>query len=196
VIYAVGKSFTPRGHCAGASGGTPGNPPDAAISLTRLNTGSGIAVVDKRLVPRWLPPVLPPLLISAGVPRRETAQTKKPRVGEAFKLRFVAPERFRPVIRSDSRYVNSSRAFLAVLNFELNVLAFSQGFEAVALDSGEVYKHIFAAVSRGNEAKTFRFVEPLNLTFNLCHLQNSLDCFLCLAGNLDKTDTLLLEALI
>ncbi|ABV12294.1 hypothetical protein CKO_01153 [Citrobacter koseri ATCC BAA-895] len=80
--------------------------------------------------------------------------------------------------RSDSCYVNSSRTFLAVLNFELNVLAFSQGFEAVTLDSGEVYEHIFAAISRSNEAKTFRLVEPLNLTFNLCHLQNSLECFL------------------
>ncbi len=32
---------------------------------------------------------------------------------------------------SDSSYVNCSRTFLAVLNFELNVLAFSQSFEAV-----------------------------------------------------------------
>ncbi len=34
---------------------------------------------------------------------------------------------------SDSSYVNCSRTFLAVLNFELNVLAFSQSFEAVTL---------------------------------------------------------------
>lgn len=81
-------------------------------------------------------------------------------------------------IRSDSCYVNSCRTFLAVLNFELNVLTFSQSFEAITLDSGEVYEHIFAAISRSNEAKTFRLVEPLNLTFNLCHLKNSLDCFL------------------
>ncbi len=43
---------------------------------------------------------------------------------------------------SDSSYVNCSRTFLAVLNFELNVLAFSQSFEAVTLDSGEVYEHV------------------------------------------------------
>jgi hypothetical protein len=81
------------------------------------------------------------------------------------------------VVRSDSGYVNSSRTFLAVLNFELNVLAFSQSFEAITLDCREVYEHVFAAVSWGNETKTFRLVEPLNLTFNLCHLQNSLECF-------------------
>lgn len=81
-------------------------------------------------------------------------------------------------IRSDSCYVNSCRTFLTVLNFELNVLTFSQSFETITLDSGEVYEHIFAAISRSNEAKTFRLVEPLNLTFNLCHLKNSLDCFL------------------
>jgi len=82
------------------------------------------------------------------------------------------------VFDSDCGYVNSSRAFLTVLNFKLNVLAFSQSFEAVTLDRREVYKHIFAAVSRSNETKTFRFVEPLNLTFDLRHLQNSLESFL------------------
>ena len=49
---------------------------------------------------------------------------------------------------------------------------------SVTLDSGEVYEHVFAAISRSNETKTFRLVEPLNLTFNLCHLQNSLEYFL------------------
>ena len=78
----------------------------------------------------------------------------------------------------DSSYVNCCRTFLAVLNFKLNVLAFGQSFETITLDSGEVYEHIFAAISRSNETKTFRLVEPLNLTFNLCHLKNSLDCFL------------------
>ena len=66
----------------------------------------------------------------------------------------------------------------------------SKGFGFITLDSGEVYEHIFAAISRSNEAKTFRLVEPLNLTFNLCHLQNSLDCFLRPWGTyIDKTDT-------
>nr|AUN36689.1 hypothetical protein [uncultured bacterium] len=57
-----------------------------------------------------------------------------------------------------------------------------------------MYEHIFAAISRSNEAKTFRLVEPLNLTFNLCHLKNSLDCFFARRHNIDKTDTLLHEA--
>ena len=94
-------------------------------------------------------------------------------------------------IRSDSCYVNSCRTFLAVLNFELNVLTFSQSFEAITLDSGEVYEHVFAAISRSNEAKTFRLVEPLNLTFNLCHLKNSLDCFLRPQAGIAKEKLLL-----
>ena len=80
--------------------------------------------------------------------------------------------------RSDSCYVNSSRTFLAVLNFELNVLAFCQSFEAITLNSREVYEYVFATICRSNEAKAFSLVEPLNLTFNLCHLQNSLEYIL------------------
>ena len=57
-------------------------------------------------------------------------------------------------VESDSSDVNCCRAFLAVLNFELNALAFSQGFETIALNSREVYEHIFAAVSRSNKTKT------------------------------------------
>gem|GEM_PF-4388334 len=103
----------------------------------------------------------------------------KPRICEALCLIMMRSSAARSVIvESDSGYVNSRWAFLAVLNFELNVLAFSQSFEAITLDCREVYEYIFAAVSRSNEAKTFRLVEPLNLTFNLCHLQNSLECFL------------------
>ncbi|EEP95901.1 Cold shock-like protein cspE [Yersinia aldovae ATCC 35236] len=57
------------------------------------------------------------------------------------------------------------------MDFELYVLAFSQGFEAITLDCREVYEHIFAAVSWSDETETFRLVEPLNLTFDLCHLE-------------------------
>ena len=49
-----------------------------------------------------------------------------------------------------TNYVGSSRAFLALLDGELNALTFVQGFEAGGLDSGEVYEHVFAAVSRGD----------------------------------------------
>ncbi len=48
---------------------------------------------------------------------------QKPRAGEALYKKSG--------LVSDSSYVNCSRTFLAVLNFELNVLAFSQSFEAV-----------------------------------------------------------------
>lgn len=70
----------------------------------------------------------------------------------------------------DSSYVNSRRAFLAILDFELYVLTFSQSFETVALDCREVNEHVLAAVSRGDETETLRFVEPLHLTFDLSHL--------------------------
>jgi hypothetical protein len=89
-------------------------------------------------------------------------------------------------VESDCSNVYCSRAFLAVLNFELNALAFGQGFETIALDSGEVYEHIFATVSRSNEAKTFRLVEPLNLTFNLCHFANSFECLFSPKADLQR----------
>ena len=63
-------------------------------------------------------------------------------------------------LESDSSYVNCSRTFLAVLNFELNVLAFSQSFEAVTLDCREVYEHVFRAIVRSDEAEAFVSVEP------------------------------------
>ena len=111
-------------------------------------------------------------------PGAKIKQSKKPRIRRGFIARLKCLHTSDQWIRSDSCYVNSCRTFLTVLNFELNVLTFSQSFEAITLDSGEVYEHVFAAISRSNEAKTFRLVEPLNLTFNLCHLKNSLDCFL------------------
>jgi hypothetical protein len=68
--------------------------------------------------------------------------------------------------RLDSGNVSRRRTFSTVLDSELYVLAFSQGLETLILDSGEVYEHIFAAVSRSDEAKAFRLVKPLNLTFH------------------------------
>ena len=56
---------------------------------------------------------------------------------------------------SDRHNVNRCRAFLTILNFELNVLTFSQRFETITLNSREVNEHIFATVRRRNEAKTF-----------------------------------------
>ena len=109
---------------------------------------------------------------------RLATEMKKPRRNGAF----ITIRRYSRLSSNpeelDGSHVNCSRAFLAVLDFEFNVLAFSQSFEAVTLDCREVYEYIFAAVSWSNETKTFRLVEPLNLTFNLCHFANSLDCIL------------------
>ena len=63
-----------------------------------------------------------------------------------------------------TNYVGSSRAFLALLDGELNALTFVQGLEARGLDGGEVNEHVFAAVGRGDEAKTFLGVEELDGT--------------------------------
>lgn len=47
------------------------------------------------------------------------------------------------------------RAFCAVFDGEGDLLAFIQGFVAIALNSRKVYEYIFAAVIRRNKAKTF-----------------------------------------
>ena len=74
-----------------------------------------------------------------------------------------------------TNYVGSSRAFLALLDGELNALTFVQGFEAGGLDSGEVYEHVFATVSRGDEAKTFLSVEELYGTSHFVRHNNFLE---------------------
>jgi hypothetical protein len=56
-------------------------------------------------------------------------------------------------------YVDRRRAFLALLDGELNALTFVQGLKAGGLDSGEVYEHILAAISRGDKTKAFLSVE-------------------------------------
>ena len=74
-----------------------------------------------------------------------------------------------------TNYVGSSRAFLALLDGELNALTFVQGFEAGGLDSGEVYEHVFATGSRGDEAKTFLSVEELYGTSHFVRHNNFLE---------------------
>lgn len=74
-----------------------------------------------------------------------------------------------------TNYVGSSRAFLALLDGELNALTFVQSFEAGGLDSGEVYEHVFATVSRGDEAKTFLSVEELYGTSHFVRHNNFLE---------------------
>jgi hypothetical protein len=68
-------------------------------------------------------------------------------------------------------YFFGLRAFFALTGDIADGLAFSQSFEAGALDCAEVYEEVCAAVSRGDEAKTFAFVEPFNCTvFAICHI--------------------------
>src|SRR4029079_13643850 len=45
---------------------------------------------------------------------------------------------------------------------EGNLLVFLQALEARTLDCGEVREHVLAAAIRGDEAKTFRIVKPLD----------------------------------
>ena len=68
-----------------------------------------------------------------------------------------------------TNYVGSSRAFLALLDGELNALTFFQGFETVGLDGGEVNEHVFAAVSRGDETEAFLGVEEFYGTSHFGH---------------------------
>ena len=75
----------------------------------------------------------------------------------------------------NSNDVGCGWATLAVLDGELNLLAFSQGLETIANDSGKMNENVFRAVGRRDEAETFAFVEPFNVTSDLAHL-----CFLYL----------------
>ena len=68
-------------------------------------------------------------------------------------------------LRADD--VGSLLAFRALRDFELDFLTFFEGLKTVHIDCGEVCEQILAAVIRGDEAKTFGIIEPLNST--CCH---------------------------
>ena len=68
----------------------------------------------------------------------------------------------------DWSYVFSLGTFLAISDVELNLLAISQSFEAVALNRAEMYEHI-GAIFTLDKAKSFGFVEPLYCTICLRH---------------------------
>jgi hypothetical protein len=74
----------------------------------------------------------------------------------------------------DGYDIVSLGAFLTLAYRELYLLAFCEGFETVALNSAEVSKNVRAALLL-NEAKTFRFVEPLNGAFNCVRHNNFLN---------------------
>jgi len=64
----------------------------------------------------------------------------------------------------DSGDAGCLRAFGALFDFKADLLAFSQGTEAITDDSGEMDKNVLAAVFRSDKAKTLGFVKPLNGT--------------------------------
>jgi hypothetical protein len=53
-------------------------------------------------------------------------------------------------------------AFGASGDIETHLLIFSQGFETIALNCGEVREQILATAIRGNKAEAFRIVKPFN----------------------------------
>lgn len=63
--------------------------------------------------------------------------------------------------------IRSLLAFGALRYFELDLLTFFEGLEAVHLNCGEVGEQIFTAVIRSNESEAFGIVEPLDGT--CCH---------------------------
>ena len=65
-------------------------------------------------------------------------------------------------------YVFSLRAFLTLRDRELDLLAFGERLEAVALDCAEMRKHI-GAVFLLNKAEALRIVEPLDGSGNCRH---------------------------
>ena len=61
------------------------------------------------------------------------------------------------------------RAFLALSNGELNLLAFCQGLETAALNSAEVNEYVGAAFT-SDKAEALGFVEELDGTGNCRHI--------------------------
>ena len=80
--------------------------------------------------------------------------------GKLQRLPFLVERK--PLERDD---VLSLRAFLALCDFELNLLPFRQRFETRAYNGTEVRKDVWARLLL-NKAKTLRFVEPFNGTSN------------------------------
>jgi hypothetical protein len=66
------------------------------------------------------------------------------------------------------RNVGRTRAFLALSDFEIDRLALIEGGGTRRFDLRMVDKQIFAAVRRGDEAKSLTGIEPFHGTF--CHV--------------------------
>jgi hypothetical protein len=82
-------------------------------------------------------------------------------------------------------YVFRLRAFLALGDGEVDLLAFSQSLETAALNSAVVNKNVCTAFT-SNKAKAFSFVEELNGTGNCRHINLILNSiFLSAVGSSD-----------
>ena len=93
------------------------------------------------------------------IPRKPAARMRrKKKPAEAGFFRFTQ-------VRVDSGDLDflSLQAFLALGDDERDALAFLQGLEARALDRAEMHEQVVTAF-RGDEAKTFGVVEPLDCT--------------------------------
>src|SRR3954447_25354266 len=80
-----------------------------------------------------------------------------------------APEA-RPDLLLDDAHVLCLRAFLALLEVELDVRALRKRLEPLALQRAEVDENVLASVARGDESEPLRVVEPLNGSG--CHLNS------------------------
>jgi hypothetical protein len=68
------------------------------------------------------------------------------------------------------------RAFLAHAFGVAYFLAFLQALEAISLNFGEVSEQVVAAIVRGDEAKAFSVVKPLNGTgFHILNPKKSIE---------------------
>jgi hypothetical protein len=82
-------------------------------------------------------------------------------------------------------YVFRLRAFLALGDGEVDLLAFSQSLKTAALNSAVVNKNVCTAFT-SNKAKAFSFVEELNGTGNCRHINLILNSiFLSAVGSSD-----------
>src|SRR5262245_43950999 len=64
--------------------------------------------------------------------------------------------------KSNSCYVSCFWALLALADFELHRLAFTQGLEATAVDVAVMNKSVLTAFIQSDEAVALFFVKPLN----------------------------------
>ena len=84
-------------------------------------------------------------------------EIKKPR----FCRGFFLPNR---LLYSNSGYVSCLQALRPLGHFERYFIAFSEGFETVAGDGGEMHEYVFAILLL-EKTKTLAVIEPFYFTF-------------------------------